>query len=74
MDDAIKSLLIQGPMVVVLMYAIKVLYLDMKAERALAQIERQSIISKIDMLSDDIDKNTSTLARVESACGNGNLT
>lgn len=34
MDETIKSLVLQSPMVVVLLYAVKTLYLDAKLERA----------------------------------------
>lgn len=69
MDEVAKSLITQAPMVVLLLYAIKALYVDMKAERAQAQAERQAMLAKIDLLSNTIDAQTVALARVERACG-----
>ena len=70
MDDAtIKSLITQAPMVVLLIYAIKALYVDMKAERVQASLERQAMLAKIDLLANTIDNQTVALARVERACG-----
>lgn len=70
MDDAtVRSLITQAPMVLVLMYAIKALYMDMKAERLQAQAERQALLAKIDLLANTIDNQTVALARVERACG-----
>ena len=50
MDETLKSLLVQSPMVVVLLYAIKTLYLDAKSERAQMISAITLLASKIDIL------------------------
>lgn len=50
MDETLKSLLVQSPMVVVLLYAIKTLYLDAKSERAQMINAITLLASKIDIL------------------------
>lgn len=50
MDETIKSLLIQSPMVVVLLYAVKTLYLDAKSERAAMLSAVNTLAAKIDLL------------------------
>lgn len=69
MDDLVKSILVQAPAVGVLLFALKMLYDDMKAEREVARQERQAMLDKIDGLNDTIDRQSIALARVERACG-----
>lgn len=69
MDEILKALLPQAPAAVVLLYAIKVLYLDMRADRAAAAVERAVMLDKITMLSTDLERVSIALARVERACG-----
>lgn len=69
MDDTIKSILLQMPAIAILLYAVKVLYLDAKADRIQAGIERQQMLDKIDILTDALERQTVSLARVERACG-----
>jgi len=68
-DELIKALLPQAPAAVVLLYAIKVLYLDMRADRVAAAAERQAMLAKIDGLEASLQQNAIALARVERACG-----
>ncbi len=69
MDEILKALLPQAPAAVVLLYAIKVLYLDMKADRQAAQAERQFMLNKLDAQDATIERLIVALARVERACG-----
>ena len=69
MDELLKALLPQAPAAVVLLYAIKVLYLDMRADRAVAAAERAAMLDKISNLSADLERVAIALARVERACG-----
>jgi len=69
MEEVLKALLPQAPAAVVLLYAIKVLYLDMKADRAAAAAERAFIIGKLDSMASELERVAVNLARVERACG-----
>lgn len=68
-DEILKALLPQAPAAVVLLYAIKVLYLDMKADRAAAAAERQFILAKLDKQAEELERVANALSRVERACG-----
>lgn len=69
MDEFVKQVLVQAPAVGVLLFALKMLYDDMKAEREQARAERQAMLEKLDAVDDTLNRQTVALARVERACG-----
>lgn len=69
MDEVIKSLLVQFPMVVVLMYAIKVLYEDAKSERKEMRGMILALTEKLEEVDTRLDVNSAKLDLVCRACG-----
>lgn len=50
MDETVKSILLQSPMVAVLIYAVKTLYLDAKSERAAMIASIVALTKRFDVL------------------------
>jgi len=51
MDELIKSIIVQSPMVAVLLFAIKTIYLDMRADRDKAANERSQLAKQLAFLT-----------------------
>lgn len=65
MDEAIKQLLVNSPMLAILLIALKIVYEDGKSDRAGAAIERKMLIDKLDEALDQLDDMKLRLVRLE---------